>query len=124
MFLERTGAGPTCVTCHGSHVTHIISAAQVPTVCTQCHNERMRINPQVPTQAQTVLLLINETTLLVEQARKQVKEGDEESMRAWKLAYVMTEKARDDCHAFDLKKVQRTILTTYDMITPFLRQNK
>lgn len=118
-YLEQTGAGPTCVTCHESHATIIISPERIPAVCQQCHNERMGINPQVPRQAQAVLLLINETSLLVKWARERVSGSDQKKLDEWKEAYGMMETVRDQWHAFNLKQVQVQILKIYDIIKNF-----
>jgi hypothetical protein len=118
-FLEQTGAGPTCVTCHESHTTRIIAPGQLPTVCNQCHNERMGINPAVPRHAQALLLLINETSMLVQLARQQIEE-DQEKMEKWKELYKLMEDARDEWHAFNLEQVQIVLLETYQRITRFL----
>jgi len=123
-LLERTGAGPTCVTCHESHTTRIISPKQIPMICEQCHNERRRISPQVPAHAQALLLLINQTSFLVRHAREQIEEGDQKGLQAGKKAYRMMETVRDEWHAFNLRQVQIAILEVYDMIARFLDQKQ
>jgi hypothetical protein len=123
-LLEKTGAGPTCVTCHESHSTKIISPQELPTTCEQCHNVRMGINPQVPEHAQALLLLINETSLLVSQARKEVRAGDQNKLQQWNAAYKTMEAVRDGWHAFNLKQVQIQILKAYDLVKEFLVKKK
>jgi hypothetical protein len=121
-ILERTGGGPTCVTCHESHTTRIISPGQIPSVCEQCHNERMRISPQVPVQAQALLLLINETAFLVRYSKGRIASDDIEGLQTWRNAYEIMQTTRDEWHAFNLKQVQMKILNVYNMILRFLEQ--
>ncbi len=123
-LLEKSGAGPTCVTCHESHSTRIISPSQLPATCTQCHNERMQINPQVPAYAQSLLLSIDETSLLVRLARKQIPEGERAKLQEWREAEAMMEIVRDVWHAFNLKEVQTQILKVYAKIKGFWVQER
>ncbi len=119
-FLEKSGAGPTCVTCHESHSTRIISPEQIPTVCNQCHNERMQISPNVPMHAQALLLLLNETSFLVRYAGKQTAGGDQEIIQTWRDAHSAMERTRDEWHAFNLKQVQSNIQKVYSLIVRVL----
>jgi len=123
-ILQRTGAGPTCATCHESHTTRIVSPRQIPTICRQCHNERMNISPQVPVRAQALLLLINETGYLVRDVRGRIASDDQEGMQTWKDAYEAMQNARDEWHAFNLERVQMKILQVYDMILRFLEKKE
>jgi hypothetical protein len=122
VYLEQTGAGPTCVTCHESHDMRIISPWQIPVTCGECHNRRSGINPEVPTQAQGVLLLINETALLVRCAKEKIGVRDQEKVQEWRDANATIERVRDDWHAFDLGRVQIEILNAYDRVKGFLIQ--
>lgn len=124
VFLEQTGAGPTCVTCHESHAARMLSPRRIPETCEECHNRRMRISPEVPERAQALLLLINETSLLVGCAREKVPGGDKQKLQNWKDAYTTMETVRDEWHAFDLKRVQIQILKAYQIVKPFLKQGK
>ena len=51
----QTEQGPNCVTCHGSVNLHVLNVNSVQQVCTQCHNEKTRNNPDIPEQAERVL---------------------------------------------------------------------
>jgi hypothetical protein len=121
-YLEQTGAGPTCVTCHESHAMRIISPRQIPATCEECHNRRMRIAPEVPMQAQALLLLMNETAQLARCAKDRIARSDQEKLQEWKEAYAAIETVRDDWHAFNLRRVQIEILDAYDRVKAFLVQ--
>jgi hypothetical protein len=123
-LLEQRGAGPTCVTCHESHSTRIISPEQLPATCEQCHNERMGIRPQVPGEAQALLLLIDETSLLVQWARERIPAGDQKKFREWSESLALMEGVKDEWHAFNLKQVQVQILRIYDRIKSFLAETR
>jgi formate-dependent nitrite reductase cytochrome c552 subunit len=121
-YLEQTGAGPTCVTCHESHAMRIISPRQIPATCEECHNRRMRIAPEVPAEAQAILLLMNETGLLLRCAKEKIGGSDREKSQEWKDANATIEKVRDEWHAFDLRRVQSKILEAYDQVKAFVTQ--
>jgi Cytochrome c3 len=123
-LLERRGAGPTCVTCHESHSTRIISPQQLPATCEQCHNERMGIRPQVPGQAQALLLLIDETSLLVQWARERIPAGDQKKLQGWSESLALMEGVKDEWHAFNLKQAQVQILKIYEGIKSLLARTR
>ncbi len=50
--------GPTCVTCHGSMHTSILSPDNVASACRRCHNSSTRISPNIPEEAHATLNLI------------------------------------------------------------------
>jgi hypothetical protein len=123
-YLERIGAGPTCVTCHESHATRLITPWQIPLTCEECHNKRMGINPEIPRQAQALLLLINETSLLARCAKERIPEGYQEKLKTWKDTSTAMETVKDDWHAFNLNQVQIEILEVYDKLKAFWGQEK
>jgi len=123
-FLEKTGAGPTCVTCHESHSTRIISPQQLPATCEQCHNERRGIKPQVPAQAQILLLAIDETSLLARVGREQGSKSDPKRIKEWREISGLMGTIRDEWHAFNLGQVQKGIFQVYDRIKRLLLQEK
>jgi hypothetical protein len=123
-FLEQKGAGPTCVTCHESHATRIITPSEILLTCEECHNRRTGNNPQIPEQAQVLLLLINETSLLVRCIREKVPEGQQEMSKTWGEISVALRRVRDEWHAFNLNQVQIQILEVYDWLKVFLKKNK
>jgi hypothetical protein len=123
-FLEKTGGGPTCVTCHDSHATRLITPQQILLTCDECHNKRTGINPEVPAQAQAQLLLINETSLLVRCARERVPGSNREKLQAWKDISATMQSARDEWHSFNFIQVRIRILEAYDKLKAFLGQEK
>jgi len=46
--------GPTCVTCHGSLNTEILSPLKIAAVCEQCHNDTTGNHASIPARAQQV----------------------------------------------------------------------
>lgn len=47
--------GPTCVTCHSSMNTLTLDVTTVADACARCHNEKAKIDPEVPQQARATL---------------------------------------------------------------------
>ncbi len=80
----------------------------------------MRIRPEVPAYAQVLLLSIDETSLLLRLARKQIKAEENGKLKSWKEAEARMEKVRDEWHAFNLKEVQSQILKLSEMIKRLL----
>lgn len=119
-LLEKTGAGPTCVTCHDSHATRVLSPRQLPGTCEQCHNPRRGISPQVPSHAQALLLLINETSLLEKCVAPQVRDKSDD----WRRSRASLKNLRDEWHAFNLNQVQASILAAYETIARLLGRQK
>ncbi|MEK6775724.1 MAG: cytochrome c3 family protein [bacterium] len=50
--------GPTCITCHGSMHTAILSPDNVAEACRRCHNPESRLSPNIPVEAHATLDLI------------------------------------------------------------------
>jgi hypothetical protein len=123
-FLEQKGAGPTCVTCHESHATRLITPLEIPLTCEECHNRRTGINPEIPKQAQVLLLLINETSLLVRCTKERVQEGQQKKSKTWEETSTALRRVRDEWHAFNLNQVQIQILEVYDWLKVFLKKKK
>lgn len=46
--------GPTCVTCHGSLNTEILSPLKIAAVCERCHNDATGNHPAIPPRAQAI----------------------------------------------------------------------
>jgi hypothetical protein len=119
-MLEKKGAGPTCVTCHESHSTRIVTPQEIPGTCEECHNAGMHIDPQVPERAQALLLLVDETSILVRLAGDKVQtSGGQAFQESWqRISQAMTT-VRDGWHAFNLGEVQARILEIYDRLKAF-----
>jgi len=52
--VEAEDGGPTCVTCHGSLNTEILSPLKIAAVCEQCHNDTTGNHSSIPPRAQQV----------------------------------------------------------------------
>lgn len=50
--------GPTCITCHGSMHTAVLSPENVADACQRCHNAENNIAPNIPDEAHATLDLI------------------------------------------------------------------
>ena len=116
-ILESAGKGPECVTCHGSMVTSILTPDTVASVCEQCHNERMGTFPYVPQKAKAVLLLLTESSALLD-AEVKLYHPAEGSERAAALRNARTSlhSARLDWHKFDLDTITADLQDVYDSL--------
>jgi len=52
--VKAEDGGPTCVTCHGSLNTEILSPLKIAAVCERCHNDTTGNHPSIPPRAQQV----------------------------------------------------------------------
>ncbi len=113
-ILESAGRGPECVTCHGSMVTSVLTPDTVAAVCGQCHNERMGTFPYVPQKAKAVLLLLTESSALLDAETKlyHPAEGTEHA-RALHDARSSLHAARLDWHKFDLDTIIADLQDVY-----------
>jgi hypothetical protein len=57
--LKSTGRGPNCVTCHGSLDARVYSMTVVQRACSKCHNSKTKNHPEIPAQADEILVLLN-----------------------------------------------------------------
>ncbi len=116
-ILESSGKGPECVTCHGSMVTSILTPDTIQSLCEKCHNDRMGIFPYVPKKAKAVLLLLRESTALLD-ADKKLYHLAERSAKAASLrdAQLSLHSARLDWHTFDLDSVIADLQITYNSL--------
>jgi hypothetical protein len=116
-ILESAGKGPECVTCHGSMVTSVLTPDTLVAVCVQCHNERMGIFPYVPQKAKAVLLLLTESSALLDAEAKlsHPAEGTEHA-RALRDARSSLHSARLDWHKFDLDTITADLQDMYDSL--------
>ncbi len=116
-ILESAGKGPECVTCHGSMVTSVLTPDTIAAVCVQCHNERMGTFPYVPQKAKAVLLLLTESSALLDAEAKlhHPAEGAEQA-RALSDARSSLHSARLDWHKFDLDTIIADLQDVYDSL--------
>ncbi len=115
--LQSAGKGPECVTCHGSMVTSVLTPDTIAAVCVQCHNERMGTFPYVPQKAKAVLLLLTESSALLDAQEKlyHPAEGTERA-RAMRDARSSLHSARLDWHKFDLDTIIADLQDVYDSL--------
>ena len=116
-ILQSAGKGPECVTCHGSMVTSILTPNTVAAVCEQCHNERMGTFPYVPQKAKAILLLLTESSALLDADAKlyHAAEGTEQA-RALRDARSSLHSARLNWHKFDLDAIIADLQAVYDSL--------
>jgi hypothetical protein len=108
-ILESTGRGPECVTCHGSMVTSILTPDTVAAVCERCHNARMGVFPYVPQKAKAVLLLLRESSALLD-ANIRLGRGKTAAVREAKTSL---HSAMLDWHKFDLDSITAYLQEAY-----------
>jgi hypothetical protein len=115
--LESTGRGPDCVTCHGSMVTTVLSPDTVASVCERCHNDRMGIFPYIPQKAKAVLLLLRESSSLLD-AESRIYHPAEGTENAGYLrdARSSLRSASLEWHRFDLDIITRRLQEMYDAL--------
>jgi len=115
--LELTGKGPECVTCHGSMVTSILTPDTIAAVCERCHNERMGVFPYVPQKAKAVLLLLMESSALLDAEAKlyHPAEGTGQA-RALRDARSSLRAARLDWHKFELEAIITDLQDMYNSL--------
>ncbi len=54
--LRAESRAPSCITCHQPHTFKVLKAAELPNVCSVCHNQKDNIaNPTVPDDAKQAL---------------------------------------------------------------------
>lgn len=116
-ILESAGKGPECVTCHGSMVTSVLTPDTIAATCEQCHNERMGTFPYVPQKAKAVLLLLAETSALLDaEARLYHPAEGTEQARAMSDARSSLHAARLNWHKFDLDAIIADLQEAYDAL--------
>ncbi len=115
--LESEGKGPECVTCHGSMVTGILTPDTIAAVCERCHNSRMGVFPYVPEKAKAVLLLLKQSSALLNADAKlyHPAEGTEKA-RALRDARSYLHSAMLDWHKFDLDTIIADLQDLYNSV--------
>lgn len=115
--LESTGKGPECVTCHGSMVTSILTPDTIAAVCERCHNERLGVFPYVPEKAKAVLLLLRQSSALLDADAKLYHpvEGTEKA-KALRDARSSLHSAMLDWHKFDLDTIIADLQDVYNSL--------
>src|SRR3972149_3483763 len=73
--LKTSGRGPSCVTCHGSMGTFILTSGQIMEFCTVCHNNKRGILPNAPQEVKNVLSMMELADTVVSWSKEFVKDG-------------------------------------------------
>ena len=116
--LESEGKGPECVTCHGSMVTSILTPDTIAAVCERCHNARMGIFPFVPQKAKAVMLLLRESSALLDASEKLYHPVDStERGKALHEARSSLHSAVLDWHKFDLDTIISELQNLYTSLS-------
>lgn len=103
--------GPSCVTCHGSVNTSVLTVNTVRNTCSQCHNEKTRNNPDIPGEAEAVLnnfLSINRYYRAIAS-----RSTPEEAKSFSNIVDPMIESLNADWHSFDLDLIGER---THDLV--------
>jgi len=118
--LETTESGPNCVTCHGARATKIVTPVEIEGLCTNCHNKRLGIRPEIPHLAHTTLLLMNQTDFL-EGVMSNYLEKATVNEKARKRGYVLLQQAKNSLklaklrwHTFDLETIEKSLTGACD----------
>ena len=117
--LKTSGRGPTCVTCHGSMGTFILTSGQIREFCTVCHNNKRGILPNVPQEVVNVLSMMELAGTVVSWSEESVKEAQKgknstpESEKQLALAMNYMKHARLSWHTFRMEDVTANIKSAY-----------
>lgn len=117
--LKTSGRGPSCVTCHGSMGTFILTSGQIREFCTVCHNSKSGILPNVPREVENVLSMMELADTVVRLSEESVKEGQRvkkstpESEKQLSLAIGYMKHARLSWHTFRMEDVTADIMNAY-----------
>ena len=117
--LKTSGRGPSCVTCHGSMGTFILTSGQIREFCTVCHNNKRGILPNAPQEVMNVLSMMELAGTVVSWSEESVKEAQKgknstpESEKQLALAMNYMKHARLSWHTFRMEDVTANIKSAY-----------
>ena len=109
--LKMSGRGPSCVTCHGSMGTFILTSGQIKEFCTVCHNRQKGILPDAPRQVENILSLMEITETLIDWSgefvanAKKTKRDTTESDKSLNTARAEMKRAKIAWHTFRMDDV-------------------
>ena len=113
--LKTSGRGPSCVTCHGSMGTFILTSGQIMKFCSVCHNNKRGILPNVPQEVMNVLSMMELADTVVSWSEEFVKEAQKgkkntpETEKQLALAMGYMKHARLSWHTFRMEDVTANI---------------
>ena len=117
--LKTSGRGPSCVTCHGSMGTFILTSDRIREFCTVCHNNQRGILPNVPKEVANVLSMMELTNTLVSWSEefvteaKKAKKETSESEKQLAIARNTIKHAKLTWHTFRMEDVTKKINDAY-----------
>src|SRR3990172_4829477 len=117
--LKTSGRGPSCVTCHGSMGTFILTSDRIREFCTVCHNNQRGILPNVPKEVANVLSMMELTNTLVSWSEEFVTEAQKakketsESEKQLAIARNTIKHAKLTWHTFRMEDVTKKINDAY-----------
>ena len=117
--LKTSGRGPSCVTCHGSMGTFILTSDQITEFCTVCHNNKKGILTNAPQEVKNVLSMMELADRVVSWSEESVKEArrvkksNPESEKQLTLAKSYMKQARLSWHTFRMEDVTANIKDAY-----------
>jgi hypothetical protein len=96
--------GPTCVTCHGSIDSEVLSVSTVSETCAQCHNDDSGNHPENPERATSIL----NRFLSIQRFYRYitVRATPEESRVFFEVMDARMQKLSVTWHGFDLDKIE------------------
>jgi len=117
--LKTSGRGPSCVTCHGSMVTFILTSGQITEFCTICHNNKRGILPYAPKEVKNVLSMMELANTVVSWSEDFIKEAQKdrkstpESEKQLTIARNYLKNAKTSWHTFNMEDVTANIEGAY-----------
>jgi hypothetical protein len=110
---EGEEQGPTCVTCHGSINSEVLSVNSVEAACARCHNEETDNHPDIPEKARAILnrfMSINSFYRYIT-----IRDEPEDAKEFFQAIDPRIQRLAVTWHGFDLKEIDaetREVLAT------------
>ncbi len=111
--------GPTCVTCHGSMHTSVLSPENVAETCRRCHNPESNLLQQIPEEAHATLGLIFYAKNAIQWSAEFLRMAERRGYPVSKAASVLKEAERKyeaskvKWHSFDFKEILENVDGAY-----------
>lgn len=111
--------GPTCVTCHGSMHTSVLSPENVAETCRQCHNPGSGLSQRVPEEAHATLGLIFYAKNTIQWSSEFLQMAKNRGCSVAKAASVLQKAERQyevskiKWHSFDFKEILENVDGAY-----------
>jgi len=124
VYLEKSGRGPNCVTCHGSMDTSVIVASEVKDFCKTCHNQMMNLPLYVPEEAFDTLVFIEQAKVVMTWAKEFMKLTEKAGKNQANIekAKIALRKAEGNIdiikkawHSFELQNIKKMAKEAFDL---------